>query len=175
VVLFFGLLRPYKGLDVLIEAWREIEDAELWIVGMPRMDTSTLRASAPANVRWLERFVADAELRGCFERADLVVLPYREIDQSGVLFTALAFGKPLLLSDAGGFPDLASAGAARMVPAGDACALHAALAQLLADPTALEAMAQRTLELAAGEYAWSGIAQRTLALYESLLRENQPV
>ncbi len=48
------------------------------------------------------------------------MLPYREIDQSGVLFTALAFGKPLLLSDVGGFPEIAATGAARIVPAGDA-------------------------------------------------------
>jgi glycosyltransferase involved in cell wall biosynthesis len=44
VVLFFGLLRPYKGLDVLLEAWREVQDAELWIVGMPRMPIEELRA-----------------------------------------------------------------------------------------------------------------------------------
>src|ERR1700682_51586 len=42
VVLFFGLLRPYKGIDVLLEAWRGIEDAELWIAGMPRMDIFSL-------------------------------------------------------------------------------------------------------------------------------------
>src|SRR3954454_9625313 len=43
VPLLFGLLRPYKGLDVLLEAWRGIEHAELWVVGMPRMDTRALR------------------------------------------------------------------------------------------------------------------------------------
>jgi len=169
VVLFFGLLRAYKGLDVLLDAWRGIEDAELWIVGMPRMDTSALHAAAGANVRFLERFVSGAELRACFGAADLVVLPYREIDQSGVLFTALAFGKPLLLSDAGAFPELAEKGAARVVPAGDASALHAALAELLADRAGLEALALRARELAETEYSWDDIAARTLALYESLL------
>jgi glycosyltransferase involved in cell wall biosynthesis len=173
VVLFFGLLRSYKGLDVLLEAWRGIEDAELWVVGMPRMDTAALHAAAPANVRFLERFVSDAELRACFARADLVVLPYREIDQSGVLFTALAFGKPLLLSDAGGFPELADKGAARVVRAGDASALHDALAELLGDADAREEMAGRARALADGEYAWDAIAARTLALYESLLGDNR--
>ncbi|MHB8235719.1 MAG: glycosyltransferase family 4 protein, partial [Solirubrobacteraceae bacterium] len=90
VVLFFGLLRPYKGLDVLLAAWRGIDDAELWIVGMPRMDVAALMADAPSNVRLVPRFVADAELPAYFARADLVVLPYREIEQSGVLLTALA-------------------------------------------------------------------------------------
>jgi glycosyltransferase involved in cell wall biosynthesis len=172
VVLFFGLLRPYKGLDVLLDAWGGIEDAELWIVGMPRMDISALRARAPASVRFVPRFVPDSELPGYFRRADLVVLPYREIEQSGVLFTALAFAKPLLLSDVGGFGELAAAGAARAVPPGDAVALHDALVQLLGDPAALASLAERAGVAAKGEYAWEPIARRTLALYESLLREN---
>ncbi len=169
VVLFFGLLRPYKGLDVLLEAWRGIDDAELWIVGMPRMDISSLRSRAPASVRFVPRFVADAELPAYFARADLVVLPYREIEQSGVLFTALAFGKPLLLSDVGGFPELAATGAARTVHAGDASALRRALAELLGDPQTLAAMAASSQAAAAGEHSWSAIAARTLTLYERLL------
>jgi glycosyltransferase involved in cell wall biosynthesis len=183
VVLFFGLLRPYKGLDVLLDAWKGIKDAELWIVGMPRMDISSLLAdldravadrlvAATSSVRFVPRFVSDAELPGYFRRADLVVLPYRESEQSGVLFTALAFGKPVLVSDVGGFAELAAAGAARAVPPGDASALHGALVELLGDRAALAALAQRASALAAGDYAWETIARRTLALYESLLREN---
>jgi glycosyltransferase involved in cell wall biosynthesis len=168
VVLFFGLLRPYKGIDVLLEAWRGIEDAELWIVGMPRMDVSALRASAPATVRFVSRFVPDEQLSSYFRRADLVVLPYREIEQSGVLFTALAFGKPLLVSDVGGFGEIAGAGAAHAVAPGDPIALREALRELLGDPAKLDAIAARSRQLAAGEYGWDGIAQRTLALYERL-------
>jgi glycosyltransferase involved in cell wall biosynthesis len=172
VVLFFGLLRPYKGIDLLLEAWRGIEGAELWIVGKPRLDLRALRAAAPAGVRFDARFVADAELRGYFRRADLVVLPYREADQSGVLFTALAFGKPLLLSDVGGFGELAASGAARVVPAGDAQALRTALEQLLADQAQLGTMAARAAALATHEYAWEAIGRRTLALYAELLGNN---
>jgi glycosyltransferase involved in cell wall biosynthesis len=173
VVLFFGLLRPYKGIDVLLEAWREgIDGAELWIVGPPRMDIAPLRAAAPPSVRFVPRFVGDAELPGYFCRADLVVLPYREIEQSGVLFTALAFGKPLLLSDVGGFAEVAAGGLARAVPPGDSAALRAALEQLLGDAGAREALAARSRAASAGEYGWERIAQRTLALYRSLLGEN---
>jgi glycosyltransferase involved in cell wall biosynthesis len=168
VVLCFGLMRPYKGVDVLLEAWRGIEGAELWIVGMPRMDTAPLHATATPGVRFVERFVDDGELAALFERAELVVLPYREIDQSGVLFTALAFAKPLLLSDVGGFPEIAATGAARTFPAGDVDALRAALAELLADPAARGAMSVRARTLAQGELSWESVASRTLALYESL-------
>jgi glycosyltransferase involved in cell wall biosynthesis len=173
VVLCFGLMRPYKGIDLLLEAWGEVDDAELWIAGMPRMDLSPLRASAPPNVRFFPRFITDGELPAYFRAADLVVLPYREIDQSGVLFTALAFGKPLLLSDVGGFPEIAATGAARTFPAGDAGALGAALRELLGDRTALAAIAENARALAHGPYSWEAVAAGTLALYRSLLRENR--
>jgi glycosyltransferase involved in cell wall biosynthesis len=169
VVLCFGLMRPYKGLDLLVEAWAGIEDAELWIVGMPRMDIAPLRAAASAGVRFVPRFVEDRELPAFFARADLVVLPYREIDQSGVLFTALAFGKPMLLSDIGGFPEIAATGAARTFRAGNVEALRGALGELLGDPAAREAMAERAREAAAGRYSWGAVAGETVQLYERLL------
>jgi glycosyltransferase involved in cell wall biosynthesis len=170
VVLCFGLLRPYKGIDVLLDAWRGIEDAELWIVGLPKLELAPLRAAAPPGVRFVPRFVADAEIPAYFRRADLVALPYREIDQSGVLFTALAFGAPLLLSAVGGFPEVAATGAAELVPPGDAAALHAALARLLADPAARARLAAAARTAAAGPYAWDTIAARHLALYRALAR-----
>jgi glycosyltransferase involved in cell wall biosynthesis len=174
VVLFFGLMRPYKGIDVLLEAWQGIEHAELWIAGMPRMDLSSLRAAAPPNVRFVPRFIGDSELGAYFRRADLVVLPYREIDQSGVLFTALAFSKPLLLSDVGGFAEVAATGAARTVPAGDPGALRDALREMLEDPGAREEMARKARAAAEGEYAWEAVARKTLDLYETLLSKNPP-
>jgi glycosyltransferase involved in cell wall biosynthesis len=169
VVLCFGLMRPYKGIDLLLDAWRGIEGAELWIVGMPRMDIAPLQAAAPANVRFVPRFVGDLELPPYFRRADLVVLPYREIDQSGVLFTAMAFGKPMLLSDVGGFPEVAATGAARTFPAGNADALRSAMQELLADPAALAEMAAHARSAATGPYSWDSIAKQTLELYERLL------
>jgi glycosyltransferase involved in cell wall biosynthesis len=174
VVLMFGLMRPYKGIDVLLDAWRgaegeaPIEDAELWIAGMPKIDISALQEGAPANVRFDPRFITDDELPAYFERADLVVLPYLQADQSGVLFTALAFGKPLLLSDVGGFPEMAETGAARIVPAGDARALGRALRELLGDSEARAAMAAHACAAASGPYSWDRIARQTLALYRSL-------
>jgi glycosyltransferase involved in cell wall biosynthesis len=170
VVLCFGLMRPYKGIDVLLEAWRGIDDAELWVVGLPKMDLAPLRSAAGPNVRFVPRFVADVELPAFFRRADLVVLPYREIDQSGVLFTALAFGKPLLLSAVGGFPEVAATGAAELVPPGDAAALHAALGRLLADPATRERLAVAAREAAATTYSWDAIAAQHRALYETLRR-----
>ncbi|HWI06527.1 MAG TPA: glycosyltransferase family 4 protein [Solirubrobacteraceae bacterium] len=169
VVLFFGLLRPYKGIDVLLDAWRDVDaDAELWIVGMPRMDIGALRAAAPPAVRWVPRFIADDEIAAYFRRADLVVLPYREIDQSGVLFSALAFGVPLVLSAVGGFPELAGDGAAALVAPGDRAALARELQRLLADDQARARLARGARAAAAGRYSWDATATAHLRLYRAL-------
>lgn len=173
VILFFGLLRPYKGLDTLLRAFRQLQGAELWIVGNPRMDLEPLHrlaAGAPGRVRFVSRFIEDAEVPPVFRRADLVVLPYRDAEQSGVLYTGLAFGKPLLLSTAGGFPEVAATGAARLVPPNDPAALAGALAGLLGDPEARERLARAAREAAAGPYSWDAVARQTLALYEELTR-----
>jgi glycosyltransferase involved in cell wall biosynthesis len=185
VVLFLGLLRPYKGLDVLLRAWREtahgerragMRGAELWIVGMPRMDPAPLYAAAQAaervgagRVRLLPRFVSGVETGAFMRRASLVVLPYREIDQSGVLFTALGAERPLLLSDAGGFPEVAATGAAHTAPAGDSAALATALSELLGATATLERMADCARRAVAGPYSWEAIGRAHLELYGRLL------
>jgi glycosyltransferase involved in cell wall biosynthesis len=173
-VLFFGLLRPYKGLDVLLDAWRQLDvDADLWIVGMPRMDIAPLVASAPPGVRWVPRYVPDNELAACFSAAQAVVLPYVEterLDFSGVLATALAFGTPMVLSDVGGFAEVARTGAARLVPPGDSRGLADTLRELLADEGARERLTEQALLAARGPYSWQEAARRTLALYAELAR-----
>ncbi len=172
VVLCFGLIRPYKGVDVLIEAFRQIEGAELWVVGRPLgMPIGDLREQAggvKATVRFVDRFVADTELGAYFRRADIVALPYRDAEQSGVLFTALAFGKAIVLTDVGGFGEMAAAGVGRLVPPNDPAALAAALGELLGDPEERARLAKVAGEAAAGPYSWDAIAAQTLELYRSL-------
>lgn len=174
VVLSFGVLRPYKGVDVLVDAFAGLDGAELWVVGRPWMDVAPLRAAAAragATVRFVERFVSEAELPAYFRRADVVALPYRSIDQSGVLYTALAFGKAIVASRIGGFGEVADDhGALVPVPPGDPDALRAALADLLADPAARAAQERRAAAAATGAYSWDEAARLTLALYEDLLR-----
>ena len=172
VILCFGLLRPYKGTEVLLEAFRRVEGAELWIVGNPRMDVTPLRelaAAAPGRVRFVTRFVDEAEIPAIFRRADLVVLPYLDAEHSGVLYTGLAFGKPLVLSAVGGFPEVAATGAARLVPPRDVDALAATLADLVGDESARTELAESARRAAAGPFSWDETARLTLDLYRDLL------
>lgn len=173
VVLFAGLLRPYKGLDTLLRAWQRVSGAQLWIAGRPMMPLEPLRALSPPSVRWVPRFVSQGELAALLERADIVVLPYsrtERFDQSGVLATALAFGKPAVITDVGGFSEVAATGAARLVAPDDPDALGAALADLAVDPAQRERMAAAARAAAHGPYSWAESARRTLRLYESLRR-----
>lgn len=173
VILFFGLIRPYKGVDVLLDAFADVPDAELWVVGMPHMDLAPLRelaARARGTVRFVPRFVDEHEIPGYFRRADVVVLPYREIDQSGVLYTALAFGKALVLSAVGGFEEVADGGrVARIVPPDDRDALAEVLSQLASKPELRVQLERAAARAAAEKYSWDSVGERTLALYEQLL------
>ena len=173
VVLAFGLIRPYKGTDLLIEAMAGLGDAELWIVGRPLgVDVEALRrraAELSVSARIVPRFVSEREIPAIFRRADVVALPYGDAEQSGVLYTALAFAKPIVLSDVGGFPEVAARGAARLVSAADRDELAATLAELLADDASRERLAMAARRAAEGPYSWDAIAAQTLALYRRLL------
>jgi glycosyltransferase involved in cell wall biosynthesis len=171
VVLSFGLIRPYKATDLLLRAWRQVRaDAELWIVGRPRgVDLGALRALADERVRFVPRFVSDGELAACFDAAQVAVLPYREIEQSGVLATALAFGTPTVATAVGAFPEAAEQGAIATVPPGDEAALAASLDRLLADPTERAILTAGARRLALGAWSWDAVARQHLAAYRELL------
>jgi len=178
VVLLFGLIRPYKGADVLLRAFAELgsKDAELWIVGRPLgVDMAVLRAlaqAAPGRVRFVDRFVVDSEIPAIMRRADVVALPYRDAEQSGVLYTALAFGKAIVATSVGGFEEVARAGngeTIRLVPPGDEAALAGALDAVLGDPAERGRLESAASAAASGPYSWDVVAQKTLALYNRIL------
>lgn len=174
VILFFGLLRPYKGIDTLLQAFAQVDPAagaELWVAGMPRMPLEPLRelaARCPGTVRFMPRYIPDPEIPALMRRADVLALPYREIEQSGVLHAGLAFGKPMVLGDVGGFSEVGTRGAARLVPPGDANALARELNELIAHPEQRAELAAAAARAVEGEFGWDAIAARTLELYDHL-------
>jgi glycosyltransferase involved in cell wall biosynthesis len=173
VVMFFGLVRDYKGVDVLLEAFAHVRaDAELWVVGeswFPLEDLEAVGARSPHRVRFVPRWITETEIPAYFRRADLVVLPFRQMAPSGVLHTALAFGKPLVLSRLGGFIDVAEQhGAARLVEPEDPVALAEGIDALLSDPEERERLAAAAARAGREEYSWSAVGERTLELYERL-------
>jgi len=97
------------------------------------------------------------------------VLPHREVDQSGVLNVALAFGKPILMTAIGGFEEVArDTGAGRLVAPEDPETLAGAIGELLADAGARERLGAAARAAAKGPNSWDEVARRTLELYEEL-------
>src|SRR5215217_4966359 len=164
VVLNFGVIRPYKGTDVLVEAFRQVEGAELWVVGRPlEVSVEHLRRLAPpGRVRFVDRYVSDAELPAFFRRADLLVLPHLNVDVSGVLFAGLAFGKAMVLSGVGGFREIAEEhGIAALVAPEDPDELAATVAGLLSDDAERHRLEERARAAAEGPFSWDRIAEQT--------------
>jgi len=136
-ILFFGLIREYKGLDVLLRALAEVPDARLVVAGDPLDPVEPLQRLAAGlgigdRVEWRLGFLPDEAIPRLMAEATLVALPYRKIDSSGVLATALGHGRPAVVTDVGGLPDaIREFGAGRVVPRDDPQALAAALRELL--------------------------------------------
>lgn len=176
--LLFGKLKPYKGPDVLLAAFRQLpadlrDRAEILIVGEPHMDVAPLVATARtlgAGVRLDFRFVPDAEMRALLSAADVIVFPYRAIDVSGVLMAALRHGRPIIASRIGGFAELLVDGRhGVLVPPDDAAALSRAMARLCAEPQTRRAMGAAVADLGDAIPGWDDIASRTTEFYRTLL------
>jgi glycosyltransferase involved in cell wall biosynthesis len=183
VVLFFGLIKRYKGLEFLLEAFERIErrfpDAVLAIVGdVFRGDPEGFayysqligEASSRANVLSVPRYVPLGEVGPYLSAADVVVLPYTRTYQSGVLLSAFAAGRPVVVTRTGGLPEIVRDGETGfVVPPRDSESLARAIERLLERPEAAAEMGERALRMAEGEYSWAEIASRTIDLYREVM------
>jgi glycosyltransferase involved in cell wall biosynthesis len=175
--LFFGSLRAYKGLDVLLEAFdlvrSHLPQARLHIVGAPsgEIDLNTLGelAAQIGNVDIRAEYVPVPEVAGVVERARLVVTPYRHANASGVAALALAFARPVIATDTG---DLAAAveheRSGLLVPVDDVEALAKAMEDLLTDPDRAERLGRYGQRRQVDVADWSVIAARVDELYARL-------
>ncbi len=177
VILLFGAIRPYKGVDTALQAFSqvllEIPDSTLMIAGKlwQKWDPyQQLIAShgITKEVRTYLDYIPSEDVYRYFEAADLVILPYHQFSsQSGIGSTAISFRKPLIVTDVGGLPDLV-ANPEYVVPPGDPDLLARRIVDCLSDPGRLAAMAADAEKVAA-EISWSSIAQKTRAIYQHLL------
>jgi glycosyltransferase involved in cell wall biosynthesis len=143
-LLYFGIIRPYKGVEDLVEAFsglpREVLDRvrlrivgetwEGWDAPLEAVRTSPARD----RIEVVNRYVTDAEVQQYFAQADAVVLPYRRSSSSGPLHIAMSSGLPVVVTSVGGLVEAAGDyEGARFVPVGDVAALRSALAELPAE------------------------------------------
>ncbi len=179
VILIFGAIRAYKGLEVSLEAVarvvNEIPEARLVIAGRlwepwERYEKIIKEKRISAYIMKYLCYINADEVAKYFLASDLVILPYLNFDsQSGVGATALAFGKPMIVSRTGGLPELV-ADQNNVVPPGDAQALSNRIIYCLKNRPVLEKMAQESETIAEG-ISWDRIAAQTVAIYEKLIKE----
>lgn len=113
IILFFGTIKPYKGVDILLEAFAKIKDktnAVVHITGQARHGLDTYinlatKLKISDRVIFDSRFISDHEIPSILHNANLLVFPYREIDASGVFFTALNYNTPFIASNIGIFKE----------------------------------------------------------------------
>jgi glycosyltransferase involved in cell wall biosynthesis len=172
-LLFFGLIRDYKGLDVLVRALTDVPEARLVVAGDPLDPVEPVRALARElgvddRIKWQLGFVADGEVGELMERAAVVVLPYQELDSSGVLATAIGYRRPVVVTDVGSLGEqVREFGAGRVVPPGDSAALAEACNALLENPAEL-VRAAAGAERAAATLTWDDSADAHERLYQEL-------
>ena len=108
VALFFGHMRPFKGLDIALRAWTELQsDVLLLAAGEAWWNLADeYRALASKNVRLEFRYIPDAEIATYFSACDVVIAPYRAEAQSGVALTAFHFARPVIATRVGGLPEI---------------------------------------------------------------------
>lgn len=175
-LLQFGKIKPYKGVDVLIEAVGRLTRAEqarldVHIAGKPYLDPEALRALVRSHalsdcVRFDFDFIDDRMMALLFARADALVFPYRDIEASGVLMQAVAAGKPVLASRIGVFGELLEdRREGLLVPPGDPEALAGALRQLVAAPAQLADMRKAMGALRDSLPGWPEIGRQTVRVY----------
>jgi glycosyltransferase involved in cell wall biosynthesis len=178
-VMFFGNIEAYKGLDVLIRAFALlpadlVARTQLLVAGSPNTNIAPLKKLAhdlgiEQRIVWKLGYIREEEVPELFRSATVVALPYRAIDQSGVLMTALAFGKAIVASRTGGLPEVIRDGVhGLLVTPGNAQQLAQALQDLLANPARRQAMEQASRHLAKTELSWTTSAQKTIEVYEAV-------
>jgi glycosyltransferase involved in cell wall biosynthesis len=168
VALFFGHVRPFKGLDIALRAWRLLgTDVTLVVAGeawFRSADEYRELAQGMGNVRLEFRFIPDAEIATYFAACDVVLAPYRIEAQSGVALTAFHFARPVIATTVGGLPEIIEEGRNGMlVPPEDPAALAKAIDAFFAGPH--EEM-QRHAAASARKYSWTEYGRQMRALVE---------
>lgn len=183
VILFFGTVAPYKGLDTLIHAFAQIAadepDVKMIIAGEPlepftSYQTEIERAGVADRVVLDLRYIPFVELPKYFLSADVVAFPYRRIYQSAALQFAYGYGRAVVVTDVGGLGEaVAQDQSGLVVPPGDSGALATAIRRLLRDSASQQEMGRRGRRAAETKYSWQAVARDIIEIYRGVL-ENSP-
>lgn len=175
ILLFFGIIEPHKGLMTLIKSMPEIKEAIpdilLIIAGEPFEDMKKYqdeinRLQLGNEIILKLGYIPLQDLPIIFDEADVVVLPYTQASQSGVLLSAFHFGKPVIVTSVGGVPELVENGLTGLIiPPDNPGALAEAAIYLLKDDHLREEMGRKAFGVVQEKHSWESIAGKTKLIY----------
>ena len=178
-VLWQGIISHYKGVDLLLRAWQQVEaqdrDCRLTIVGTgaPELLAQIREQVKSLQLKHVElqlRFISTQELVALYRAADMVVYPYRAITTSGALATGLALGKAIVASDLPVFRELLTDREnALLVDPQNSAALAGAMMELAQNAALREHLSSRVCAMDFGDRSWLSIAKKTSQVYKSVL------
>ncbi len=176
MLLFFGFVRPYKGLMYLLEAMPEVQkrlpQAQLWIVGdfgeaKEEYQEAIRKLRIGEAVRTVEGYIPDGEVEPYFAAADLVVLPYISATQSGIAQIAYGFDKPVVATAVGGLPEVVLDGQTGYIAKPENAAdLAEKIIRFFVENKENEFAANVKAE--AGKYSWEVMVSNIESLWEGL-------
>lgn len=172
-LLFFGRIWGYKGLQVLIDAEplisKHISDLRIIIAGEGEPFGKYERSMINSQHFEVHNYrISDDRVAGLFRQASVIILPYLEASQSGVVSIAYAFGKPVIATRVGGLPDVVQDGlTGYLVPPNDPGALAEAAITLLEDADLRRQMGQAARRIADTDLSWEQIAHKTMNVYKT--------
>jgi glycosyltransferase involved in cell wall biosynthesis len=184
-VLFFGRIRPYKGIEHLLAAFRPLvdihSDYRLIIAGEPKKGSEAYRHQIeqtvktefmPGQIIMKIQFIPDDQMEVYLKGADVLVLPYKEIFQSGVLFLAYSFGLPVVATDVGSFrEEIVEGKTGFLCQPGDPAELAKAIETYFASDLYknLKVRRQDLKDYADANHSWNAVADSTRNAYAEML------
>lgn len=166
-LLFFGRISKYKGLEVILKAFpiikEQVPQAKLFIVGSGDLGAYKAQLENLKDVIIINRWIKDEDVAIYFCQADLLVAPYTDASQSGVIPIAYAFKVPVITTRVGGLPEqVEDEETGLLVPSGDVVRLAEACVRLLTDPNKAAKLGQAGYEKAMREWSWEHIADQVI-------------
>ena len=173
-LLCFGLIRPYKGFDNLLDAFVTLPESQIHLIiaGKPFDEHTALRArrrvAGHRNITLVPEFIADNDVQVYMSACDAVIFTYREILTSGAVILAMSFGKACIAPRKGCIPEVLDSQGAFLYEGDSTSELRASLQQAIARRDRLAAMGEYNRAKVA-HWSWSQIATATLDVYRSVL------
>lgn len=182
LVLWQGILRPYKGVSFLLKAWQKVmknltdQQAVLAVVGngdeqlLDEVREQVRSLNLSSSVKLDLRFISVDEMTDLYLDAGILVYPYSEVTTSGALMTGIGYGKAIVATRLPAFEQLLQNGEnALLVAYGDTDALASSLLNLINDETLRARLGDRVKHSYQNGSQWAGIAAQTLACYQSAI------